>query len=181
MGKIPEMVSTPCHSARLMHFPSIQETQSHLRQQPRASSPCGSGMLSRVDPSHDKAMSLMAMNHARALVNSRKSECHPRTFTRCPRFSLLLHELSRARKHLGAPKPPPVRPLRKCGSQQSPSPWYDCGSRLESTSSSIDCGYGSRLPTRTIWRSLLHPHLRGIRGCFVPKTVGQCAPCSARR
>lgn len=28
MGKIPEMVSSPCHSARLMHFPSIQETQS---------------------------------------------------------------------------------------------------------------------------------------------------------
>lgn len=88
--------------------------------------------------------------------------------SRCPRFPLLLHELSRARKLLGAPEPPPVRLLRTCSSQQSSLPVlsYDCDARLES---SINHGYGSRLPTRAIWRSLLRPHYAGSGVASCPK------------
>lgn len=88
--------------------------------------------------------------------------------SRCPGFPLLSHELSRTRKHLGAPEPPPVRLLRNRSSQRSSLAVLsqDCDARLES---SIDRGYGSRLPTRAIWRSLLRPHYAGSGVASCPK------------
>lgn len=66
-----------------MHFPSIQEPSPIcVSSQERARNAGAERYL--VGSSHDKAISLKDMNHARALVNSRKSECDPRTLHDAP-------------------------------------------------------------------------------------------------
>lgn len=101
------------------------------------------------------------MNHAWALVKSRKSECHPGA----PDCHCCCMNSPAHKETPGGPKATSCQESAVPQQSSLTVLTHDCDASLKLT---IRCGYGP-LPTRAIWRSLLRPHYAGSGVASCPK------------